>query len=254
MNLRSRRAALLPIALLAMSASGFVLAQSPSSAEDKYLWLEDVSSDRSMGWVKAENARTAKVLEGDPRFAAYQAEAFELASASDRLALPSLRGGEIYNFWRDAQNPHGLLRKTSLADYLTANPAWHPVIDYDALGKQEKQSWVSKGQSCLYPGDEYCMMNLSAGGEDADTVREFDLKKQGFVEGGFVLPRSKGSVAWRDKDTLLLSRDWGGGHDDQVRLPVCSEGVEARDAAGLCDGGVSGQRDGRGGLLRVHAA
>src|SRR5208282_1426185 len=32
-----------------------------------------------------------------------------------------------------------------------------------------------------------------------------------FVDGGFVLPKSKQWVAWVDKDTLLVARDWGSG-------------------------------------------
>ena len=42
-------------------------------------------------------------------------------------------------------------------------------------------------------------------------MREFNLKTGKFVDGGFVLPRSKQVVAWADKDTLLVSRDWGAG-------------------------------------------
>jgi prolyl oligopeptidase len=181
----------------------------PSASEDKYAWLEDVSGDRPMAWVKAENARTAKVLESDPRFAQYQADALKIAEAPDRLALPGLRGDDVYNFWQDAQHVRGILRKTTRADYLTAEPHWQTVIDYDALGKQDKVSWVNQGLDCLYPGDQYCMVSLSAGGEDASTLREFDLKAGKFVDGGFVLPRSKQDVSWLDKDTLLLSRDWG---------------------------------------------
>jgi prolyl oligopeptidase len=194
-------------AALAISAR----AQQPSDADDKYIWLEDVSSARSMAWVKAENERTAKVLEGDPRYAAYDADALKIASDPSRLPMPEIVGNDIYNFWRDAKNPHGLFRKTTLADYLTDKPTWRPVLDIDELGKKDKQSWVSHGNNCLYPGDHYCLQNLSAGGEDADTVREFDLKLEKFVDGGFVLPHSKQNVAWKDKDTLFVAREWGPG-------------------------------------------
>ena len=55
------------------------------------------------------------------------------------------------------------------------------------------------------------MVALSAGGEDAVTLREMNLKTSKFAEGGFVLPRGKQTVAWVDKDTLLIGRDWGTG-------------------------------------------
>ena len=41
-------------------------------------------------------------------------------------------------------------------------------------------------------------------------VREFDSETGRFVEGGFRLPESKQNVSWLDKDTLLVTRDWGG--------------------------------------------
>jgi prolyl oligopeptidase len=63
------------------------------------------------------------------------------------------------------------------------------------------------------------MMNLTVGGEDASTSREFDLKTGKFVENGFVLPRSRQFVTWLDKDTLLVSRDWGSGTMTQSGFP-----------------------------------
>jgi prolyl oligopeptidase len=183
----------------------------PPLPDDKYIWLEDTNSPRAMDWVKAEDARSLKVIEADPHYKTFYDDALNVAVAPDRLAEPQQRGGEIYNFWRDADHVNGIFRKTSLADYLTAKPTWKTVIDYDALGKQDKVKWVSKGVNCLYPGDHYCMVTLSAGGEDADSQREFDLKSGQFVTGGFTLPHSKQNISWLDKDTLIVARDWGAG-------------------------------------------
>jgi prolyl oligopeptidase len=182
-----------------------------SEQQDKYQWLEDVSSPRSMAWVKVEDERSAKVLQGDPQFAGLYPMALKVLESPDRLPDPQFREGEIYNIWQDAQHVQGILRRTSLEDYLTAQPNWHTVLDYDALGKQDNQKWVQKGLVCLYPEDRYCLVALSAGGEDAQTLREFDLKSEKFVEDGFLLPHSKQDVAWVDKDTLAVARDWGAG-------------------------------------------
>jgi prolyl oligopeptidase len=178
---------------------------------DKYIWLEDVNSPRAMDWVNAENARTAKVFEADPRFAAFQAEALKVTEDPNRLPTPILRGDLVYNFWNDEKNVRGLLRRTTVADYANPTPHWQTVLDIDALGKQEKTSWVFHGMSCLYPGDQYCVVDLSVGGEDASTSREFDLKAARFVDGGFTAPHSKQAISWEDKNTLLISRDWGPG-------------------------------------------
>ena len=46
------------------------------------------------------------------------------------------------------------MRRTTLDSYLTADPNWETVIDYDALSKADNQSWVGKGLDCLQPEDE----------------------------------------------------------------------------------------------------
>ena len=107
-----------------------------------------------------------------------------------------------------------------MTDYQTAQPHWQTVLDYDALGRRDNEKWVQKGRTCLYPDDEICMVALSAGGEDAITLREFNLKAAAFVEGGFALPRSKQNIAWVDKDSLLIARDWGAGTMTRSGLSV----------------------------------
>ena len=187
---------------------------------DNYTWLEDIHGERQMTWVKAENARTAAVLEKDRHFAPLEAAALKVLESPDRLPNPQFRNGVVYNTWRDAEHVRGILRRTTLKDYLTAVPKWETVLDYDALSKADKQSWVEKGVTCLHPEDELCLVELSAGGEDAQTLREMDLKTGKFVEGGFVLPRGKQTVAWADKDTLLIARDWGSGTMSEAGYPI----------------------------------
>ncbi len=189
----------------------FVAGIALSQSADKYIWLEDVSGDKSLAWVKEHNERSAKVLQSDARFKGLESAALKVLEAPERLPYPDLNGNTIYNFWQDAHHVRGILRRTVLADYLTAQPHWTTILDYDALGKQDNEKWVNHGRSCLFPGNELCLMQLSAGGEDADTMREFNLKSAQFVPSGFVLPRSKQVVSWIDKDTLLVARDWGAG-------------------------------------------
>ena len=118
---------------------------------DKYTWLEDIHGARSMAWVKAEDARTAAVMEKDPRFATLDAEALSVLESPDRLATPQFRGGQVYNVWRDAGHLRGIVRRTTLDSYLMAEPNWETVIDYDALSKADHQSWVGKGLSACSP-------------------------------------------------------------------------------------------------------
>ena len=208
-------------ALLPLFAMNVARAQGPSTEQpDSYTWLEDIHGARSMAWVKEHNERTAAVMEKDPHFAPLEAEALKVLESPERLPMPQLRDGMIYNMWRDAEHLRGILRRTTLEDYLAANPKWETVLDYDALAKADKQSWVAHGMDCLHPDDTLCLAALSAGGEDAATFREFDLKSGKFVENGFELPRGKQDVAWMDKDTLLVSRDWGAGTMSQAGYPI----------------------------------
>lgn len=205
-----------PAALFLWAMGGAALAPLHAEAADlpsadKYLWLEDVHSKRAMAWVNAENERSAGVLEKDPRYSELEGKALGALESPERLPTPDLNDKDVYNTWQDAQHKRGILRRTSLADYLTSNPRWQTVLDYDALARQDNQQWVQKGRSCLYPGNELCLIALSAGGEDASTMREFNLKTGKFIDGGFQLPKSKQGVDWVDKDTLLVARDWGPG-------------------------------------------
>lgn len=194
--------------------------QQVTEQPDNYTWLEDIHGDRAMDWVKAENARSAAVLEKNSHFGLLEADALKVLESPERLPQPTLRAGMVYNTWRDADHLRGIVRRTTLADYLMAEPKWETVLDYDALSKADKQSWVGFGLVCLEPDEEYCLVALSVGGEDAFTLREFNLKAGKFVDGGFQLPRGKLRVAWKDKDTLLVGRDWGPGTMSEAGYPI----------------------------------
>nr|WP_254606428.1 prolyl oligopeptidase family serine peptidase [Sphingomonas bacterium] len=188
-------------------------------ADDPYLWLEDKDGARSLAWVEQQNARSLPRLQNDPRYGTFYQEAFAIASARDRIPAPDLSYGRVLNFWRDQDHPHGLWRWTTEAGYAAAAPHWTTLIDLDALGRAEGKTWVWKGATCLQPEERLCLVALSEGGEDAVSYREFDLETGQFVANGFALPRSKQDATWIDKDTLLVSRDWGTGTLTQSGYP-----------------------------------
>ena len=190
---------------------GGVLSAMAAAPEDPYLWLEQVDSPRAMDWVRAENAKTAAVLEKDPRYPVLFREALTIAQAKDRIPLPSIIGGQVYNFWQDEKHVHGYWRRATLADYRRPEVHWQPVLDLDVLSKSEESNWFWAGAQCAEPAERLCMIALSDGGEDAVTEREFDLRAGKFVAGGFALPKGKQSAAWQDPATLLVSREWAPG-------------------------------------------
>jgi prolyl oligopeptidase len=180
------RAAFVCLLLMSVGAAS-ANAQQPVSSNDPYIWLEDVSGQRSMDWVNSHNAKTQAVLEADPRYQQYYDEALAIAQATDRIPYGSFRGNQIYNFWQDADHVRGILRRTTRASYESGQPKWTTVLDLDALAKAEKANWVFKGMSCARPAERRCLISLSDGGEDKVTIREFDLPTAKFVKGGFVL-------------------------------------------------------------------
>ncbi len=199
--------ALLP----SLGANGADAATGAPAAEDPYLWLEQVDSPRAMDWVRAENLKTAAVLERDAHYPVMYKDALTIAQAQDRIPQPSIVGGQVYNFWQDASHAHGLWRRTTLQEYRGANTAWIPVLDLDALSAAEKGNWFWGGAGCAEPAERLCMISLSDGGEDATTEREFDLRSAKFVSGGFSLPKGKQTSAWESENSLLVSREWSPG-------------------------------------------
>ena len=183
-----------------------------SDASDPYLWLEEVEGERAMAWVEEQNRRSLGVLQGDPRYDTLHQQALAIVEARDRIPMPSFnRDGSVDNFWQDAEHVRGIWRTTSLDSYRTDAPQWETILDFDALAAAEGKNWVYKGATCLPPEETRCLISLSDGGKDAVTIREFDRATRTFVDGGFVLPESKGGAAWVDQDTLLVSRDFGPG-------------------------------------------
>jgi prolyl oligopeptidase len=198
--------------LLAMTAlGGAATAQQPAAGDDPFLWLEEIEGERALAWARQENGKSLGALQSDPRYKQFEARALEILQAKDRIPFVSLTKTGLYNFWQDEKNVRGVWRRTTLPSYRTANPVWETVLDFDALAAAEKANWVYQGSNCLPPEDTRCLLSLSNGGKDANVVREFDLKTKSFVEGGFNLPEGKQSVSWLDKDTVIVSRDWGEG-------------------------------------------
>jgi prolyl oligopeptidase len=185
-----------------------LLLSATALATDPYLWLEDVGGARATAWVKAENAKTLAVLERDPRYPALYADALKIAQSKDRIPVPEFLGGKVYNFWQDADHVRGIWRETTAADYGNAAPAWSTVLDLDALAKAENANWVWQSTDCLRPAETRCLVALSDGGEDASTIREFDLGSRHFVDGGFTLPHGKQVAAWENAGSLFVARAW----------------------------------------------
>jgi len=165
-----------------------------------HLFLEEV-----LGW----NKRSLDALKSDPRYQTFYDDALEILQSKDKIPYVSYRNGEVHNFWQDETHVRGVWRKSTLDSYLSENTAWETVLDFDKLSKDEGKNWVYKGNSCLAPNYEKCLVNLSDGGKDAVIRREFNTKTKQFIEDGFVTAESKGTISWVDADTVVVGIDFG---------------------------------------------
>ncbi len=163
-------------------------------ADDPYRWLEEVLGQKPMAWVKERNAESTGELTGTERFRGLEGRIREILDSDARIPTIQKEGRYYYNFWRDAKNPRGLWRRTTLDEYRKEKPAWEVVLDLDELARQEHENWVWHGAQTLRPEHRLALVSLSRGGADASVVREFDLEKKAFIKDGYTLPEAKSQV------------------------------------------------------------
>lgn len=183
-------------------------AQPAETNDDPYLWLEDVTSETALDWVRARNEPTLAEF-GNGDFEQLRTEALEVLDTDARIPYVRRRGEYLYNFWRDAANPRGLWRRTTLDSYRSDSPEWDVLIDVDELGRADDEKWVWAGASVIEPEFTRALVNLSRGGSDAVIVREFDMLTRQFISDGFTLPEAKSQIGWADPDTVLVGTDFG---------------------------------------------
>lgn len=177
-------------------------------ADDPHLWLEDIDGADALDWVRRRNEMTIAEF-SDDEFERMRAEALEVLDTDTRIPYVRRRGEFLYNFWRDAANPRGLWRRTTLGSYRSDRPSWDVIIDVDELARTDGENWVWAGADVIEPDHSLALISLSRGGSDASVVREFDMSTRSFVDGGFALPEAKSRIAWEDHDTLLVGTDFG---------------------------------------------
>lgn len=191
----------------------------PATVDDDWLWLEDIHGTKPLEWVDAQNARTRAAFAATPEFEAARQAVLGILESDARIPGVEKIGERYYNFWKDKEHPRGVWRRTTLAEYRKAQPRWETVIDVDALGKADNESWVWHGAQCLRPDSRRCLVSLSPGGTDAVVIREFDLHDKAFVKDGFQLPAAKSQIAWVDHDHVFVGTDFGPGSMTRSSYP-----------------------------------
>jgi prolyl oligopeptidase len=192
--------------------------QAADSADDPFLWLEDIRGEKALDWVKQQNAVSLKQLKADPEYQAVYDSILAILDADDRIPTAQLHGRWAFNFWQDAAHVRGLWRRASIESYETSVPQWDTLLDVDRLAAAEGKGWVFKGARCS-PDLSRCLVSLSPDGGDTVVLREFDPEAKRFVDEGFSLGEAKAEAAYVDRDTILFSTDFGNGTLTQSGYP-----------------------------------
>lgn len=169
----------------------------------EFQWLESLDSPESLAWVDDQNARTLSELKSHPDFQKFYDEALKVHASSGRLPCRSIQDGFVYDVEVSAENPLGIWVRCPLEEFRRERPPWEKLLDLDAFSRAQGQEWNFSTAS-FSPSGTRALLALSEGGKDACWVREFDLRRLEFVEGGFEIPVSKARYAWATDDLLFI--------------------------------------------------
>src|SRR3978361_973531 len=130
-----------------------------NASDDPYLWLEDVLGEEQLNWVRARNDPAVAQFAGE-EFERMRTEALEVLDTDARIPYVRRRGDYLYNFWRDAANPRGMWRRTTLDSYRGCAPDWDVLIDVAALARDDDKNWVWSGAIVIEPEFDRALVNL----------------------------------------------------------------------------------------------
>ena len=123
---------LVALAGTATAAEGPVR-QEASVANDPYQWLEDVTGDKSIAWVREQNAKSEAELAQSPQFRKLETDIRAILDSTAKIPGVEKIGDYYYNFWKDKDHARGLWRRTTLAEYRNADPKWETILDLSLI-------------------------------------------------------------------------------------------------------------------------
>jgi prolyl oligopeptidase len=201
-------------ALLCAAAPAW--SETPPLSGDKFLWLEGQHDPAAVAWAKVRRDAAVAELTAKPDFAAVSHELGDRLAASAPFPTVYLLGDHFVRLTRDAAHPAGLLQTAPNLRGQTPT-TWRTVLDIGALNAREGAVYSLNGvgmfdfpSRCLPPALNRCLLALSPKGSSSLELREFDLARGAFVEGGFRTPANRSVTAWLDADTLLIGHSLDG--------------------------------------------
>src|SRR5206468_9157334 len=98
-----------------IAAVGVIMALSANAeeAKDPRIWLEEVTGEKPLVWVKERNAESTSELTKSEAFKALDERLLKILDSKDKIPMIGKHGDHFYNFWRDAQHKRGLWRRVA---------------------------------------------------------------------------------------------------------------------------------------------
>ena len=210
---------------------GTVSGEIGDGPDDPYLWLEEVPGEKPMAWVKERNAESTAELTRSDRFRALEHRLLEILDSDARIPDIQKVGPFYYNFWRDAKNPRGLWRRTTLEEYRKDKPDWEVVIDLDELAGRSRRTGSGTGPRCSGPGTSGPDLALARRGRRGRRPR-VRPGEEGLHQGRLHPPRGQEPDRLARRRQRLRRHRLRPGLADRFGLPAGRQGMEAGDAAG----------------------
>ena len=189
---------------------------------DEWDWLEAPLDSKCLAWARQEHQRSASVLESLPRHQEIKDELQWLTeSHAPRPEIYLVH--DLFRLRQDASHKYGILEISKRQSGRLVE-SWETVLDIDNLRQIEEKSWELHngfGFSSSVLGDRI-LLYLSKGGSDLHEIRDFDIEKRAFVDGGFHVTADRATATWLDINQLVITHTQYGAPMSSTGWPVAS--------------------------------
>ena len=217
--------------------------------DDPYLWLEEIEGERALDFVEQQNRRTLEKFGGAP-FAPI-ATRWRRSTTGRQHPLCQAARQILYNVWKDANNPRGLWRRTTLDRISHAKSAMGDASRCGPARRGRRQG-LAVGLDSDAASNPRAISSLSRGGSDAVTLREFDTGCEGVRRRRLRTAGGKGRRRLdRQGHAAAVERVWRG-QGDNFRLCPNRQTMAARRARGSGAGDLRSADRPDGGALQCR--
>lgn len=178
------------------------------TAQDPFLWLEEMGGDRLKAFIETHNQKAEGILDSTDFFRSTRERVEAAALSSDKVDTTfSVLEGSVYQVAYSEDYPAGVFRRAPLPEFLSAagKPRWEVLLDVATAGEDSESPPSLTAFQCKKFSRIRCLLAFSPNGGDATETREFLPDGRSFVADGFHIPLGKQSTGWVDENTVVAS-------------------------------------------------